>query len=173
MTRKTAGGTTEGTNWKRKSRHPVTCEYVMKRTIQRAECRDLIKKIEKPSKSINCHQTWIHSIPRSVKFCIPQASYVIVICAVHTTFLRFESTVHQPSTHVYQVALTNVVLLFLHTVRTFPSNVVTNFIRMSMRNVFVNVFKSDAVIWWAAIFRRGTEACSRAYGDIWLAPTKT
>ena len=27
------------------------------------------------------------------------------------------------------------------------------FIRMLMRNVFVNVFKSDAVIWWAAIFR--------------------
>ena len=31
--------------------------------------------------------------------------------------------------------------------------IVTNFIRMLMRNVFVNVFKSDAVIWWAAIFR--------------------
>ena len=31
--------------------------------------------------------------------------------------------------------------------------VMTNFIRMLMRNVFVNVFKSDAVIWWAAIFR--------------------
>ena len=30
----------------------------------------------------------------------------------------------------------------------------TNFIRMLTRNVFVNVFKSDAVIWWAAIFRR-------------------
>ena len=29
----------------------------------------------------------------------------------------------------------------------------TNFIRMLMRNVFVNVFKSDAVIRWAAIFR--------------------
>ena len=35
--------------------------------------------------------------------------------------------------------------------------VVTNFIRMLMRNVFVNVFKSDAVIWWAAIFCRGAE----------------
>ena len=29
----------------------------------------------------------------------------------------------------------------------------TNFIRTLMRNVFVNVFKSDAVFWWAAIFR--------------------
>ena len=29
----------------------------------------------------------------------------------------------------------------------------TNFIRMLMRNMFVNVFKSDAVIWWATIFR--------------------
>ena len=31
--------------------------------------------------------------------------------------------------------------------------VMTNFIRMLMRNVFMNVCKSDAVIWWAAIFR--------------------
>ena len=31
--------------------------------------------------------------------------------------------------------------------------VVTNFIGILMRSVFVNVFKSDAVIWWAAIFR--------------------
>ena len=31
--------------------------------------------------------------------------------------------------------------------------VATNFIRMLMRSVHVNVFKSDAVIWWAAIFR--------------------
>ena len=31
--------------------------------------------------------------------------------------------------------------------------VMTNSIRMLMRSVFVNVFKSDAVIWWAAIFR--------------------
>ena len=29
----------------------------------------------------------------------------------------------------------------------------TNFIRMLMRNVIVNVFKSDALTWWAAIFR--------------------
>ena len=27
-----------------------------------------------------------------------------------------------------------------------------NFIRMLLGNVVVNVFKSDAVIWWAAIF---------------------
>ena len=31
--------------------------------------------------------------------------------------------------------------------------VMTNFIRMLTGNVIVNVFKSDAVIWWAAIFR--------------------
>ena len=34
--------------------------------------------------------------------------------------------------------------------------VMTNFIRMWMRNVFVTVFKLDAVIWWAAIFRKHT-----------------
>ena len=33
--------------------------------------------------------------------------------------------------------------------------VMTNFIRMLLRSVFVNVFKSDAVIWWAAILRTG------------------
>ena len=32
--------------------------------------------------------------------------------------------------------------------------VMTNFIRVLMRNVIVNVFKTDAVIWWAAIFRK-------------------
>ena len=37
--------------------------------------------------------------------------------------------------------------------------VVTNFIRMLMRSVFVKVFTSDAVILWAAIFRSG---CLRA-----------
>ena len=31
--------------------------------------------------------------------------------------------------------------------------VMTNFIRMLMSSVIVNVFESDAVIWWAAIFR--------------------
>ena len=36
----------------------------------------------------------------------------------------------------------------------FQVVVMTNFIRMLMRNVFVNVFETDAVIWWAAIFRR-------------------
>ena len=29
----------------------------------------------------------------------------------------------------------------------------TNFMRMLSGNVIVNVFKADAVIWWAAIFR--------------------
>ena len=29
----------------------------------------------------------------------------------------------------------------------------TNFMRMLSGNVSVNVFKSDAVFWWAAIFR--------------------
>ena len=57
----------------------------------------------------------------------------------------------------------DVVLLFLHSPNVsfnlissssdFVDVVMTNFIRMLMRNVFVNVFKSDAVIWCAAIFR--------------------
>ena len=45
---------------------------------------------------------------------------------------------------------------FLHTdqlITRLQVVVVTNFIRMLSGNVIVNVFKSDAVIWWAAIFR--------------------
>ena len=52
----------------------------------------------------------------------------------------------------------NVVLPFFHTVSFIlisPSPDMTNFIRVLTGNVIVNVFKSDAVIWWAAIFRRG------------------
>ena len=99
---------------------------------------------------------------------------MIVVCAVHTTFHRVQSTVHQPNTHVYQVALGDVVMLFCsfftQSERFFQTDqliirlqvvVVTNFIRMLMKNVFVNVFQLDAVIWWAAIFRRG---CGRGGG---------
>ena len=46
--------------------------------------------------------------------------------------------------------------------------VMTSFIRMLMRNVFVNVFKSDAVIWWAAIFRR--RRASFVPGHFWNVP---
>ena len=50
---------------------------------------------------------------------------------------------------------------FLHTdqlitrLRRVEPVAMINFIRMLSGNVIVNVFKSDAVIWWAAIFRRG------------------
>ena len=44
--------------------------------------------------------------------------------------------------------------------------VVINFIRMLMRNVFVNVFQSDAVVWWAAIFcRKGDCQLTRVVGN--------
>ena len=46
--------------------------------------------------------------------------------------------------------------LFLHTdqlITRLQEVVMTNFIRMLMRHVIVNVFKSAAVIWWEAIFR--------------------
>ena len=45
---------------------------------------------------------------------------------------------------------------FLHTdqlITRLQVVVMTNFIRMLMTNVIVNVFKSDAEIRWAAIFR--------------------
>ena len=44
---------------------------------------------------------------------------------------------------------------FLHTdqlITRLQVVVTTNFIRMLSGNVIVNVFRSDAVIWWAAIF---------------------
>ena len=60
-------------------------------------------------KSINCHQWSPNMNPRDTtkrQTACAQATYVIVDCAIHTTFHRLQSTVHQPSTHVYQVALT-------------------------------------------------------------------
>ena len=55
---------------------------------------------------------------------------------------------------------------FLHTdqlITRLQVVVMTNFIRMLSGNVIVNVFKSDAVIWWAAIFpplhRCSTNCC--------------
>ena len=45
---------------------------------------------------------------------------------------------------------------FLHTdqlISRLQVAVMTNFIRMLSGKMIVNVFKSDAVIWWAAIFR--------------------
>ena len=87
---------------------------------------------------------------------------MIVVCAVHTTF-------HCSPTKYARVSRCshgNVVMLFCpsftQSERFLQTDqliirlqvvVVTNFIRMLMKNVFVNVFKSDAVIWWAAIFR--------------------
>ena len=46
--------------------------------------------------------------------------------------------------------------------------VMINSIRMSMRNVFVNVFKSDAVIWWRAIFRNLASKTRKLVMDTYL-----
>ena len=81
---------------------------------------------------------------------------MIVVCAVQTTFHRFTNQIRTgiemlfcPSfTQFERFLQTDQLIIRLQVV------VVTNCIRMLMRNVFVNVFKSDAVIWWAAIFRR-------------------
>ena len=98
-----------------------------------------------------------------------KASYVIVVCVVHATFHRFQSTVHQPSV-LSRCSHGDVVMLFCSSftqserflqtdqlIIRLHVKVVTNFIRVLMRNEFVNVFKSvfksDALIWWAAIFR--------------------
>ena len=97
-------------------------------------------------------------------------THVIVVCAGLTrpsTDSR-ASTSYQPNTHGCQVALSHqeVVELFcpsfkqserlLHTDQIFTSlqvAVMTNFIRMLSGNVTVNVFKADAAILRAAIFR--------------------
>ena len=93
------------------------------------------------SKSINCHQTRIRYHEASSDVFHRPATHVIVVCAVHTTFHRFQSIVHKPNTHVYRDALTGI---FLHTVLQTNQLItrlqvaaMTNFIRMLMRNVFV------------------------------------
>ena len=56
---------------------------------------------------------------------------------------------------------------FLHTdqlITRLQVVVMTNFIRMLMRNVTVNVFKSDAVIRWVAIRRERTKITERQEG---------
>ena len=91
----------------------------------------------------------------------------------YTTFHRFWSTAYQPNTHVDHVALTgmlsccsalpscrpNVSFILISSSPDFDvlnqkrAVVMTDFIRMLSGNVIVNAFKSDAVIWWIAIFR--------------------
>ena len=90
----------------------------------------------------------------------------MVVCAVHTTFQIPEHCSPTKHARVSSCSHVDVVMLFCSSVtqseRFLQTDqliirlqvvVMTNFIRMLMRNVFVNVFKSDAVIWWAAIFR--------------------
>ena len=91
----------------------------------------------------------------------------MVVCAVHarpSTDSRALLTNHiRTCIKSLSQRCNNVVLPFFHTVRTFLYTnqlisrlqvvVMTNFMRMLSGNMVVNVFKSDAVFWWAAIFR--------------------
>ena len=76
----------------------------------------------------------IHDLPQIPEHCLPTkyARVVMLFCPSFTQSERFLQT-DQLITRLQVV-------------------VMTNFIRMLMRNVIVNVFKSDAMIWWAAIF---------------------
>ena len=94
-------------------------------------------------------------------------THVIVACAVHarpSTDSRALLT-NQIRTCIKSLSprCSNVVLSFLHTVRTFPSfwsahHQTSSCSHDKLHSHVVgkrdeNVFKSDAVIWWAAIFR--------------------
>ena len=86
---------------------------------------------------------------------------MIVVCAVHTRPSTESRALLTNQMRTYQ----DVVVLFcpsftqserfLHTdqlITRLQVVVMINFIRMLSGNVIVNVFESDAVIWWAAIF---------------------
>ena len=94
-------------------------------------------------------------------------THVIVVCIVHTHFPQIpEHCLPTKNARVSSCSHRDVVMLFcpsftqserfLQTgqlITRLQVVVMTNFIRMLMRNVIVNVFMSVAVIWWAAIFR--------------------
>ena len=88
---------------------------------------------------------------------------------LYTTFHRFQSTADQPNTfRVASCSHKDIVMLFcpsctlservLQTdqfITRLQIVVMTNFIRMLMRNVIVNVCKSDAVILWGSDLPQG------------------
>ena len=101
---------------------------------------------------------------------------LIVVCAVHARPSTDSRALLTNQIRTWIMSLSqgcrNVVLSFLHTspnvsfilISSSPDFdvlnqqlvvVMTDFIRMLSGNVIVNVFKSDAVIWCAAIFRNG------------------
>ena len=94
-------------------------------------------------------------------------THVIVICAIQddlpqipehcspTKYVRVSSCTRRDVEMLFCPSFTQSER-FLQTdqlITRLQVAVMTNFIRMLMSNVIVNVFKSGAVIWWAAIFR--------------------
>ena len=153
---------------KNKSRHPVTCQYVTKTLsppTRELKSRDLIK---------NCEAFQVHQLSPNVhpldtaKRQVKNSTSQLRDCCLCSSYDFPQSPEHCSPTKYARVSRCshgNVVMLFCpsftQSERFLQTDqliirlqvvVVTNFIRMLMRNVFVNVFKSDAVIWWAAIF---------------------
>ena len=88
----------------------------------------------------------MQDLPQMPEHCIP------------TKYARVSSRSHQGVVMLFCPSLTQSES-FLYTdqlATRLQVVVMTNFIRMLSGNVIVNVFKSDAVIWWAAIFRTPT-----------------
>ena len=84
-----------------------------------------------------------YDVPQSPQHCSPTKYARVSRCSHGDVVMLFCSSFTQSERFLQ----TDQLIIRLQVV------VVTIFIRMLMRNVFVNVFKSDAVIWWAAIFR--------------------
>ena len=84
-----------------------------------------------------------YDFPQSARHCSPTKYARVSRCSHGDAVLLFCSSFTQSERFLQ----TDQLIIKLQVV------VVTNFTRKLMRNVFVNVFKSDAVIWWAAIFR--------------------
>ena len=89
-----------------------------------------------------------HDFPQSPEHCSPTKYARVSRCSHGNVVMLFCPSFTQSERFLQ----TDQLIIRLQVV------VKTNFINMLMRNVFVNVFKSDAVIWWAAIFRRGGSA---------------
>ena len=88
----------------------------------------------------------MHDLPQIPEHCLPTKYARVLGCSHRDVVMLFCPSFTQSER-----------FLQTHLITRLQVAVMTNFIRMLTGYVIVNVFKSDAVIWWAAIFRKGEE----------------
>ena len=88
----------------------------------------------------------MHDLPQIPEYCLPTKSARVSSRSQQDVVMLFCPSFTQSERFLHTDQLTT----------RLQVGVMANIIRMLSGNVVVNVFKSDAVIWWAAILRRHT-----------------